>query len=97
MTLEVFPGLLWDDGDGLGTYFAKDGTKHHCSRAHSSDLARRGGLIVAFRNRYEYHAPGKNSSMTRTVHLGKASHDMRDIGKMSACSYGPLFEEALGC
>ena len=58
MALEVFPGLFWDDGEGLGTYFAKGGTTHHCHRVHASELARVDCLILSCRNRYEYHTGG---------------------------------------
>ena len=58
MALEVFAGLFWDDGDGLGTYFAKCGTAHHCDRAQALELARVDSLIMCCRNRNEYQTGG---------------------------------------
>jgi hypothetical protein len=54
MSLEVFPGLFWDDGDGSGTYFAKDRTQHKCSRNEAQVLAQQEPAIVSYRNRHEY-------------------------------------------
>ena len=54
MALEVFPGLFWDHGEGLGTYFAKSGTAHHCNRVQALELAGVDCLTLCCRNRHEY-------------------------------------------
>jgi CBS domain-containing protein len=89
MILEVFAGLFWDDGDGLGIYFAKDGIKHYCSRAVAVDLARRDRLPLACRNRYQYHPLGKRTS--DPTRQSQASQDVSYPGKMSVYSYGTAF------
>ncbi len=58
MALEVFSGLFWDHGEGLGTYFAKGGTTHHCNRVHASELARVDCLTLSYRNSHEYDLGG---------------------------------------
>jgi hypothetical protein len=54
MRLEVFPGLFWDGGDGLGMYFAKDGTQYECSQNEAEALAQQERVILSYRNRYAY-------------------------------------------
>jgi hypothetical protein len=54
MSLEIFPGLFWAGRDGLGTYFAKDGTRHKCSRNEAQALAQQERVILSYRNRHQY-------------------------------------------
>lgn len=36
---EVFPGLFWYSGLGMGTFFAPGGQKHWCPKSESEKLA----------------------------------------------------------